>query len=93
MNSTYLLNLRMSLDSIVALLFLDSRPTLRLSDSYSFDFCVNFPLNCPSNPNTKRPVILPSLMLLIQDPIVRCLFINVYRNRQPLLFHFPWLVL
>lgn len=54
-------------DSIVALLFLDNRPTLRLSVSYSFDFCVNFPLHCPSNPDTKRPVIPPSLMLLVQD--------------------------
>lgn len=82
----------MSFDSNVAVLFLDKKPTLRLSVSYSFDFCVNFSLHFPSNPNTKRPVIPPSLMLLIQDPIGRCLFINVYRNRQCLLVHFPWFV-
>ena len=82
-----------SLDSIITFLFPDNKPTLRLSVSYYFDFCVNFSLYCPSNPNTKRPVIPPSLMLLIQDPIVRCLFINVYRIRQSLLFHFPWFFL
>lgn len=57
----------MYLDSIVALLFADNRPTLRLSFSYSFDFCGNFPLLRPSNPNKKRPVIPPSLMLLVQE--------------------------